>query len=136
MLNLADNRHTVENAACALGWTSVGIGLTEVLAPNKLQEMMGLDQKKSHRGILQALGVREIMHGVGLLTAGNDQAKIQTGLWARVAGDLLDGALLALVATKTKRPSSFAAVAAMVAPVVIADMLFAVEGEKHRGSWS
>jgi hypothetical protein len=135
MLELTDGQQTVENAACALGWTSVGIGLTELLAPGKLQQLMGLDEAPSHRGILQALGLREILHGVGLLTAGDDRRKIQAGLWARVAGDLLDGALLGLAATKTRRPSGFAAVAAMVLPVVIADMVFAAEGEKYRDSW-
>jgi hypothetical protein len=127
MMHVAEKHRTVENAACALGWTSLGIGLTEVLASNKLQEMMGLDQTPSHRGALQVLGLREILHGIGLLSAGNDQRKIQAGLWARVAGDLLDGALLGWAATKTKRPAGFAAVAAMVLPVVIADMLFAGE---------
>jgi hypothetical protein len=135
MRHLTDGRKTVENAACALGWTSLGIGLTEVLAPDRLQSMMGLEQQASHRGILQVLGVREILHGISLLTAGRDEQKIQLGLWSRVVGDLLDGALLGIAATKTRRPAGFAAVAAMVVPVVIADMVFAAEGEKHRRSW-
>jgi hypothetical protein len=135
MMHLTDGQETVENAACALGWTSLGIGLTELLAPDRLQDMMGLEQSQSHRGVLRVLGLREVLHGIGLLTAGGNHQKIQTGLWSRVIGDLLDGALLGIAATKTKRPAGFATVAAMVLPVVIADMVFAAEGEKHRRSW-
>ena len=42
-----------------------------------------------------------------------------------MAGDVLDSALLGLAATKTRRPASFAVVAAMVAGIGIADVVCA-----------
>src|SRR5690349_14036224 len=82
-----------------LGWVSIGIGLTELLATKQVQQLMGV-QDKSTEGVLRVLGVRELMHGVDLLSHKDPTA----GTWARVAGDLLDGACLAAAATKTKRP--------------------------------
>jgi hypothetical protein len=132
MFSMSDRKDRVESAACALGWTSLGIGLTELLAPDRVQQMMGLDHERKHRGILQVLGLREILHGVGLLTAGRNKAKITTGLWARVAGDVLDGALLGAAAMKTRRPAGVAAVSAMVLPVAIADMVYAVDAQRQQ----
>jgi hypothetical protein len=131
MFYTTDGKKPVENAACALGWTSLAIGLTELLAPSSIQQWMGLDEKRSRRGVLQLLGVREILHGVSLLASGRDADKIRAGLWGRVAGDVLDGALLGAAAMRTKSPTGFAAVAAMVAPVVVADMVYAVEAQRQ-----
>jgi hypothetical protein len=135
MFYTSDGKKPVENAACALGWTSLAIGLTELLAPDSIQQWMGLDDKRSQRGLLRLLGVRELLHGVSLLTSGNDADKIRAGLWGRVAGDVLDGALLGAAAMRSKSPSGFAAVAAMVAPVVVADIVYAIEAERQPQSW-
>jgi hypothetical protein len=130
MLYSTDGKHAVENAACALGWTSLAIGLTELFAPDAIQRWMGLDEPRRHRGILQILGVREILHAVSLLTSSNDCERIRASLWGRVAGDVLDGVLLGAAATRTKSPGGFAAVAAIIAPVVAADVIYAVEAER------
>jgi hypothetical protein len=106
-----------ETTATALGVASIGIGLTEIAAPQKLQEIMGISNGEN-TGIMRVLGVREILHGVDILTHQDPTA----GIWARCAGDMLDGVLLGVVAAKTRRPGGFAAIAAAVLPVVIADM--------------
>ena len=80
-----------------------------------------MDEKAQNTGILRVLGVRELMHGFDLLTH-RDPAP---GLWSRVAGDMLDGALLAAVATKARRPGGVMAACAMVLPLVLLDMLTA-----------
>jgi hypothetical protein len=131
MFYTPDGKKPVENAACALGWTSLAIGLTELLAPSSIQQWMRLDEKRSQRGMLRLLGVREILHGISLLTSGQDCDKLRAALWGRVAGDVLDGALLGAAAMRTKSPSGFAAVAAMVAPVVVADLVYAIEAERR-----
>ena len=58
------------------------------------------------------------------------------GIWSRVAGDLLDGALLRMAATRTRNPAGQAAVAAMVLPVVVADMLYAERLGSGVDGWS
>ena len=112
-------------AARGLGWASIGIGLTEILAPQRLQRLMGLRNDAQNTGILRVLGVREICHGVDIL-AHRDPTP---GVASRIAGDMLDGVLLAAAAKRTRRPGGLATVAALVLPIVIFDVLF---GERLR----
>jgi uncharacterized membrane protein len=70
-----------------LGWISIGLGLAEIVAPQTVAQMIGV---QPHPVLLRLLGVREVVSGVGLLT----QPEAQGWRWARVAGDALDLALL------------------------------------------
>jgi len=106
--------------ARSLGWVSIAIGLSEILAPRKIEQTMGLGNGQT-TGTLRVLGVREICHGIDILSHDDPTP----GIWARVAGDMLDGALLAVAGTKTRKPGGFMAICAMVLPVVILDMLYA-----------
>src|SRR5206468_1023918 len=99
---------------------SIAIGLTELLMPRKLEKTMGINNSQN-TGILRVLGVRELAHGYDLLAHKNPTA----GILARVAGDLLDGALLAGAAKKSRNSKGMAIIAAMVTPVVLADMILA-----------
>ena len=123
-----------ESGSQALGLASIGIGLTELAAPQFVESMLGLDDQQRHRGILQVLGIRELMHGIGILTAKNGNGELTSGLWARVAGDVLDTALLGVAATKTRRPASFAAVATAVAGIGVADLCCAWKASVHKHS--
>jgi hypothetical protein len=116
-------------ASRALGLASIGIGLAELAAPRQVQQLLGIDDKADQRGVLRVLGVRELMHGVSLL-AGCKPRKLRVGVWSRIAGDALDGALLSAAATKTRRPAMFAAVTAAVLAIAAADALFAVRSSK------
>ena len=128
MQSKASHRAAVDQqVAQCLGWTSIAIGLTEILAPRQLEKTMGVGNGQV-TGILRVLGVREIMHGVDIL-AHNDPTP---GVWSRVFGDLLDGVLLGAAATRTKKPGGLAAVVAAVTPVVLADMIFAPRLSKDK----
>ncbi len=70
-------------------------------------------------GIFRILGARELLHGFDLLAHDHPRA----GIWGRVAGDMLDGVLLAVAFARSRRPTGFALVAAAVMPVVIADLV-------------
>lgn len=89
-----------EQAARALGWTSFAIAAVEVAAPGWLSEPLGLGE---HDGLLSALGV-----------------------WARVAGDAMDLALLGAAARRTTRPQGVAVAAALVAGITVLDVLCAL----------
>src|SRR5947207_12417604 len=104
-----------ETTARGLGVASIGIGLSEIAAPEKLQEIMGIGNGEN-TGIMRVLGVREILHGVDLLSHEDPTP----GIWARVAGDMLDGVLLGVVAAKTRRPGGFAAICPARLPVAVA----------------
>src|SRR5437870_2302532 len=121
IVNQLSGRRAVDvNAARGLGITSILIGLTEIAFPNKLEQYMGIGNGQN-TGILRALGVRELFHGIDLLSH-EDPTK---GVWARVAGDALDTAFLAGAATKTRKPLSFACVATTVMAIGFLDFFFA-----------
>jgi hypothetical protein len=111
--------------ARGLGWASIAIGMTEVLAPRQVENMLGLEDTPDRRGTLRVLGVREICHGIGILTEEEASDRMRAGVWARVAGDVLDSALLGVAATKTKGPFAFAVITAMVMGIGLADLLCA-----------
>jgi len=112
----------VSDAAVAkgLGWASIAIGLSEILMPRKLEQTMGISNGQN-TGILRVLGVREILQGVDILSHRDPRP----GLWARVFGDMLDGVLLTIAGTKTRKPGGFAAICALVLPVVVMDIIYA-----------
>jgi len=110
----------------AFGLASLAVGATELAAPRQLEDAMGIGNGEM-TGILRVLGVRELMHGFDLLTHDNPTP----GIWARVAGDMLDGFLLATAFARSRRPSGWALIAAAVTPLVIADMLCAVTGSNR-----
>lgn len=72
-----------------LGAASLGLGVSEILAPGKIAALAGVDGTARSRTIIRALGMRECGHGAALL-AGPDKL-----VWTRVAGDVLDVAFLA-----------------------------------------
>jgi hypothetical protein len=109
-------------AAKDLGWLSIGIGLLELFATKPVEKLMGLDNHQNS-GILRAMGAREVMHGVDILSHDDPTP----GVWARVAGDVLDTALLGVAAMKTKSPARFAMVAGAVLAIGVADMVVATK---------
>ena len=106
--------------AKGLGWASLAIGLTEILAPRKLEKTMGIGNTQN-TGILRVLGIREVLQGVDILSHKDPTP----GLWARVAGDMLDGALLTAAGIKSRNRSGFLTICALVLPVVVLDMIYA-----------
>lgn len=82
-----------------LGWFSIGLGLTELLAPRKLSQAIGVSE--NHDTLIRCLGAREISSGFGLLA----RPKPTTWMWSRVAGDIMDLSLLgAAVSSLPSKP--------------------------------
>jgi hypothetical protein len=65
-----------------LGWFSLGLGLSQLLAPRLVARPLGLS---GNEGPLRAHGAREI--GAGVLSLSTEK---RVELWGRVAGDVLD----------------------------------------------
>lgn len=74
--------------AKGLGYFSIGLGLMELLMPAQVGEMIGVSNR--YRAFIPALGIREIAHGVAILS----QQKPTEGVWSRVVGDGIDLAYL------------------------------------------
>ena len=108
-----------DRVARGLGWFSIGLGLTEIVAPGRLAKALGLE---GHERLLQAFGAREIASGVAALSVDPAPA-----IWSRVGGDLLDLGVLAVGFRKgdeTQRRNAGMAIAA-VAGIALVDALTA-----------
>lgn len=77
----------VDRLGRGLGWFSLGLGLTELLAPRMLTRWLGVEGME---GLVRAYGAREIASGIMCLSIENG-----AGAWSRVGGDMLDLASLA-----------------------------------------
>jgi uncharacterized membrane protein len=116
----AEARDEPERLARRLGWFSVGLGVAEIAAPRAVGRMIGIeDDARLHR-TLMAFGARELVSGIGILS----RPRSSVWLWARVAGDLMDLALLgsALRSDDSQR-GRVAAAAAAVAGVTVLDVI-------------
>ena len=103
-----------------LGWASLGVALTELLAPKKIEKMIGVSNGQN-TGVLRVLGVRELLHGVDLLVHRDPKP----GVFARVAGDALDGVVLGMFGAQARKKGGLLALCAAVLPIVVLDVLFA-----------
>ncbi len=79
-----------ERLANFLGMFSVGLGLAQVLMPEGMSRLIGIKDAEGNRTLMRAMGLREISHGLAILT--NQQP--EKAVWSRVAGDALDLAML------------------------------------------
>jgi uncharacterized membrane protein len=121
-----------ERRAQGLGWFSLGLGLTQVLAPGAVSRLIGARDDERTRTTMQAVGVREIASGIGILT----QRQPAGWVWARVAGDLMDIALLGttLVSDKGDQRQRTIGAAAAVLGVTVLDAVSAVQLSRGNGS--
>jgi len=117
--------------ARALGWASLAIAATELAVPQKVEELLGLDPDRERQGVIRMMGVRELGHGLAILTETEPNKTMARAVASRVIGDVLDTVLLAKAATQTRQPVKFAAVAASVLAIGVADMIMAARLKHH-----
>ena len=97
----------------ALGFFSIGLGLAELATPRRVSRWAGAEERTL---LVRALGMREIASGMGILLG----RRPRSWVWSRVAGDLMDMALLGAAlndrrAERTRLGASLAAVAGVAA---------------------
>jgi uncharacterized membrane protein len=95
----------------ALGWFSVGLGASQILAPEAVARLIGSRPSRRTKRTMRMFGVRELTAGMGIL------ASSRPGwLWARVVGDVVDITLLSalLGAPKSERRKSVMSLASVV----------------------
>jgi uncharacterized membrane protein len=108
-----------------LGWLSIGLGVAAIAAPRGVARLIGLDE---HRLLLQVVGLRELASGIGILT----NPKPTAWLWSRVAGDLIDLAVLRKALAKDDAHRiRLAAATAAVAGVTALDLRCSLEHMKE-----
>lgn len=114
-------REAADGIAYGLGWFSIGLGLAEMLAPRLLGRQLGLQENDA---LIRAYGAREIVTGLGLLTA----RRRAPWLWGRVGGDVIDLATLGYGLWRsggTRRSESLRLAFIAVAGVTMLDLLCA-----------
>jgi uncharacterized membrane protein len=116
--NARQNGTAVDRLAKGLGWFSVGLGITELLAPRAIARLVG---SRNHTSLIRAYGLRELAAGVGILTT----SRPGPWLWSRVAGDVVDLASLGATASSTRNGAGTALGIASVAGVTVLDVISA-----------
>lgn len=106
-----------DSAAKGLGWFSLALGATELLAARRVTRTLGVE---GHEGLVRAFGAREILAGVTSLSVDK-----RPGIWSRVAGDALDIGALALAFGGSKRKGNVGLALAAVAGVTLLDFVTA-----------
>jgi len=100
-----------------LGWFSIGLGVSEILAPGVIARIAGTGKRKN---VIRSYGVREVAAGVGILT----NPRPTKWLWARVAGDVVDLTSIVRGSRENRRGATAGALAA-VAGVTALDIICA-----------
>lgn len=109
------SRDLYDTMAQGLGWFSIGLGVTELLAAGPLARALGMDGKE---GMIRAFGAREIIAGMTCLSVSK-----QTGVWSRVGGDGLDiAALLPHYSDENPKKGNVMIALAAVAGVTLLDI--------------
>jgi uncharacterized membrane protein len=108
----------------ALGWFSIGLGVVQIVAPERVARLIGVRPSARAREVLRAIGAREIATGVGILAEHGHPR----WLWGRMAGDLVDLALLG--STLVSRSAGRGRTAGTTAAVLGVAALDALTGAK------
>lgn len=80
----------IPRVASGLGWFSIGLGIAQVASPSMINRMIGVKDDDRNRTLMQVVGLREIIAGMGILSS----ERPVRWLWGRVGGDVMDLALL------------------------------------------
>ena len=106
----------------ALGWFSVGLGLAQIIAPAQVARMAGAEPSPNTIRLMRALGAREFLSGVGILSGRHSDVFVR----GRVAGDIIDLALLGRLMSSDDSKRGMTTVATLaVAGVTALDVLAA-----------
>lgn len=84
-----------QTIARGLGYLSLGLGLSQLLAPRQFAQTIGVRDRSDTTTLVRLVGVRELLAAAGLLTSRNPAPWV----WLRVGGDLMDLALLGRAAS-------------------------------------
>lgn len=127
--SLGDRARTAGPLERGLGWFSIGLGATQLLAPRTVARLAGL--RRNHDALIRFCGARELSCGIGILT----QSRPSPWIEARVVGDVADLAMLglALLSPRNSRGLTAAAFAA-VAGVTALDVICSRELDRGRGA--
>lgn len=109
-----------------LGLFSIALGAAELLVPRRITRALDAE---GHEGLVRGYGAREIATGAAILA----QPAVATGIWGRVAGDVLDLGTLGVAARRSPRNRAVWGAIAFVAGVTIVDAVTALGLDRRTG---
>ena len=122
-----------DRLATGLGWASNGLAVAQLGAPQRFARAIGVEDDRTARRVLRLVGAREAAAGVGILS----RPRPAGWLWARVAGDAMDLALLGLALSGKARSRKRAlAATGAVAAIAVVDTVAALREQKGAGQAS
>ncbi|MDH2443805.1 hypothetical protein QDR37_07615 [Amnibacterium sp. CER49] len=110
-----------------LGAFSLALGAAPLVAPRAVARVAGLSTRPPVRGVLRAVGVRELAVGTGLLAT-----RRPAWLWARVAQDVIDVPLASVTTVRKSggERARMARVTAFLVAVTAADVAAAIRATR------
>ena len=115
--------------ARALGWFSIGLGVAELVAPDRITAFIGVDHERAT--LIRFFGLREIASGIGILA---NHSGPEPWIWSRVAGDAVDLASLgAAMASEESRRGNIALAMTAVAGALALDLACARQLRSRSG---
>lgn len=122
-------RAMAERRSRLLGLFSLALGISELALPERVAELIGIEDSALRRNLLRALGTREVLSGLGILAKPESAGPV----WTRVAGDAMDLALLGAAMTDSpKRPGRLAAATGAVLGIAALDVFSAARLSRKR----
>lgn len=120
----------VQRRGRGLGWMSLGLGVAQLVAPDTVRRISGVDDSPMSRMVVPLVGARELVHAAGLLTS----RRIGVWAWTRVAGDAMDLTSLAVaIAHRSgRRRRRLVAVTGAIAGITALDLLTAVRATQAK----
>ena len=114
--------------ARGLGLFSMGLGLCQLLAPREFDRLIGVRPDGDTETTTRAIGLRELGAAAGLLAA----PRTAMFMWMRVAGDLMDLALLGrAVRSRDNKQERVGQAMASVVGITALDVLASVAVTRH-----
>jgi len=107
-----------EAMANVLGWFSIGLGAVETAAPGAVARFLGIAPRDR---LIRSMGLREITAGIGILT----RERPSRWVWSRVAGDVMDLAMLGAAVPASQRRDRVGISLAVVTGIMVLDVLCA-----------
>jgi uncharacterized membrane protein len=122
----------VQRRGRELGWMSLGLGVTQLVAPDAVRRISGVDDSPTSRTMVPLVGARELVHAAGLLTS----RRKNVWAWTRVVGDAMDLTSLgmAIAHRRGSRRRRLVAVTGAIVGITVLDLLTAVQATRARKS--
>jgi hypothetical protein len=112
-----------------LGLFSFGLGVAQLLVPDRMNKLIGVEDKPKTRAIQRAVGVQELTAAQGIFALSPPTPV----LWARFAGDLLHLGLLSRAFTNGKKDTTRLGVAlGAVVGITVVDGLVSA---RYQSAW-